>query len=106
MPVVNAKYELTENSNLRFNGSKTITRPVTMELLPLQYISPDGKSILGNPNMKNSDNYNIDFKYELFPKNNELISAGLFAKQIQNPIERIFIAGAGGSWTIDDLPKL
>jgi outer membrane receptor protein involved in Fe transport len=97
LPVVNAKYELTENSNLRFNGSKTITRPVTMELLPLQYISPDGKSILGNPNMKNSDNYNIDFKYELFPKNNELIAAGLFAKQIQNPIERIFIAGAGGS---------
>ena len=47
--------------------------------------------------MKNSDNYNIDFKYELFPKNNELIAAGLFAKQIQNPIERIFIAGAGGS---------
>lgn len=97
LPVVNAKYELTENSNLRFNGSKTITRPVTMELLPIQYISPDGKSILGNPNMKNSDNYNLDIKYELFPKNNELLAAGLFAKQIQNPIERVFIAGAGGS---------
>lgn len=97
LPVVNAKYELTENSNLRFNGSKTITRPVTMELLPIQYISPDGKSILGNPNMKNSDNYNLDIKYELFPKSNELLAAGLFAKQIQNPIERVFIAGAGGS---------
>lgn len=97
LPVVNAKYELTEKSNLRFNGSKTITRPVTMELLPIQYISPDGKSILGNPNMKNSDNYNLDIKYELFPKNNELLAAGLFAKQIQNPIERVFIAGAGGS---------
>jgi outer membrane receptor protein involved in Fe transport len=97
LPVVNAKYELTKNSNLRFNGSKTITRPVTMELLPIQYISPDGKSILGNPNMKNSDNYNLDIKYELFPKNNELLAAGLFVKQIQNPIERVFIAGAGGS---------
>ncbi len=97
LPVVNAKYELTEKSNLRFNGSKTITRPVTMELLPIQYISPDGKSILGNPNIKNSDNYNLDIKYELFPENNELLAVGLFAKQIQNPIERVFIAGAGGS---------
>jgi outer membrane receptor protein involved in Fe transport len=68
-----------------------------MELLPIQYVSPDGKSILGNPNLKNSDNFNFDMKYELFPKNNEIIAAGLFAKQIQNPIERVFIAGAGGS---------
>ena len=97
LPVVNAKYSLTENSNLRFNGSKTITRPVIMELLPVQYVSPDGKSILGNPNLKNSDNYNLDLKYELFPENNELFAVGLFAKQIQNPIERVFIAGAGGS---------
>jgi outer membrane receptor protein involved in Fe transport len=97
LPSINAKYTLTESSNLRFNGSKTITRPVTMELLPIQYVSPDGKSILGNPNLKNSDNFNFDVKYELFPKNNEIIAAGLFGKQIQNPIERVFIAGAGGS---------
>ncbi|UFH36512.1 TonB-dependent receptor [Flavobacterium acetivorans] len=97
LPVVNAKYELNDKTNLRFNASKTITRPVTMELLPIQYISPDGKSILGNKNIKDSDNYNLDAKYELFPKSNELVAVGLFAKQIQNPIERIFIAGAGGS---------
>lgn len=97
LPSINAKYELTEKSNLRFNGSKTITRPVTMELLPIQYISPDGKSILGNPNLKNSENYNLDVKYELFPNNKEIIAVGLFAKQLQNPIERVFIAGAGGS---------
>lgn len=97
LPVLNAKYQLTETSNIRFNGSKTITRPVTMELLPIQYISPDGKSILGNPNLKNSDNYNIDLKYEIFPKNNEMFAVGLFSKKIENPIERIFIASAGGS---------
>lgn len=97
LPSINAKYELTEKSNLRFNGSKTITRPVTMELLPIQYISPDGKSILGNPNLKNSENYNLDIKYELFPNNKEIIAIGIFGKQLQNPIERVFIAGAGGS---------
>jgi outer membrane receptor protein involved in Fe transport len=97
LPVLNAKYEITEKSNFRLNGSKTITRPVTMELLPLQYVSPDGKSVLGNPNLKNSDNYNLDLKFEVFPKSTELFVVGLFSKQIINPIERVFIAGAGGS---------
>lgn len=94
-PVVNGKYKLNDKSNLRINASKTITRPVTMELLPVQYVSPDGTSILGNQNLKNSDNLNIDFKYELFPKASELFVIGLFGKQIENPIERVFIAGAG-----------
>ena len=97
LPVLNSKYALNDTSNLRFNASKTITRPVTMEVLPITYISPDGKSTNGNASLKDTDNYNVDFKYELFPKNNELIALGLFAKQIQNPIERIFIASAGGS---------
>ena len=68
-----------------------------MEVLPITYISPDRKSTNGNASLKDTDNYNVDFKYELFPKNNELIALGLFAKQIQNPIERIIIASAGGS---------
>ncbi len=97
LPSVNAKYELNEKSNLRFSGSKTITRPITMELLPSTYISPDGTSKVGNPNLKDSDNYNIDFKYELFPNAKELVAIGLFGKHIKNPIETIFKGGAGGS---------
>jgi len=97
LPSVNAKYELTDKSNIRFSGSVTNTRPITMELLPIQYISPDGTSKLGNPNLKNSENYNLDFKYELFPSNSELLAVGVFGKQIQNPIETVFKGGAGGS---------
>lgn len=97
MPSVNAKYELTEKSNIRFSSSQTITRPVTAELLPTTYVSPDGNSIRGNSNLKNSENINIDFKYEVFPENNELIAVGIFGKSIKNPIEKIFIPSAGGS---------
>lgn len=101
LPSVNTKYKLNENSNLRLSLSKTITRPVAMELLPINYINPDGTSESGNPDLLNSDNYNVDFKYEIFPNNKELIAFGVFGKMIENPIERVFkpTANSGGQIT-------
>ena len=101
LPSINAKYILNEKNNLRLSFSKTITRPVAMELLPINYINADATSESGNPNLKNSDNYNVDFKYELFPNNKELLAIGVFGKLINNPIERVFktTANSGGQIT-------
>lgn len=101
LPAINAKYILSDKNNLRLSLAKTITRPVAMELLPINYINADATSESGNPNLLNSDNYNIDFKYELFPSNKELIAVGLFGKLINNPIERVFkpTANSGGQIT-------
>jgi outer membrane receptor protein involved in Fe transport len=101
LPSLNAKYALNEKSNLRGSIAKTITRPVAMELLPINYINPDGTSVSGNENLLNSDNYNVDFKYELFPNNKELFAIGAFGKMIKNPIERVFkpTANSGGQIT-------
>lgn len=101
LPSINMKYALNEKSNLRVSLSKTITRPVTMELLPITYINPDGTSEKGNPGLLNSDNYNADFKYELFPNSKELFAIGAFGKFIKNPIERVFElnANSGGQVT-------
>jgi outer membrane receptor protein involved in Fe transport len=98
---VNAKRILNENSNLRLSLAKTITRPVAMELLPINYINPDGTSESGNANLKDSENYNFDLKYELFPKKSELFAVGVFGKMINNPIERVFkpTANSGGQIT-------
>jgi outer membrane receptor protein involved in Fe transport len=98
LPSLNARYILNQNSNLRFAASKTITRPVIMESYPLEFVNPDGTIEQGNPLLINSDNYNFDLKYELFPTNKELISATIFTKIIENPIERLFTnsAGSGG----------
>jgi outer membrane receptor protein involved in Fe transport len=97
LPSINSKYVLNDKSNLRLSGSKTITRPVIMELLPIQYISADGQSEKGNKDLVDSENINIDLKYELFPSNKEMFAITAFGKKLKNPIERIFIAGAGGS---------
>lgn len=101
LPSVNVKRILNDNSNLRVSLAKTITRPVAMELLPINYINADGTSEAGNPNLKNSENYNVDFKYELFPNNKELFAVGVFGKMINNPIERVFkpTANSGGQIT-------
>lgn len=98
LPSINGKYKLNENSNIRVAASKTITRPVTMEAFPSEFVNPDGTLEQGNIKVINSDNYNVDVKYELFPTNKELFSVTAFSKIIQNPIERLFTpsAGSGG----------
>jgi outer membrane receptor protein involved in Fe transport len=97
LPAFNVKYGLNEKSNIRFATGKTYSKPVIMESYPIEYVNADGTTIAGNPNLKNSDNYNIDLKYEMFPTDKELFVIGLFGKSIQNPIERTFKANAATS---------
>ncbi|AOW09058.1 TonB-dependent receptor [Flavobacterium gilvum] len=94
LPSLNVKYLMTETANIRFAASKTYTRPVIMESFPISYINADGTSTQGNSILKNSDNYNADLKYELFPTAKEMITVGLFGKHIINPIEKTFISNA------------
>ncbi len=97
LPALNVKYEVTEKANIRFAAGKTYTKPVIMEAYPIEYINADGTSLKGNPFLTNSDNYNVDLKFELFPTGKEMVAVGLFGKSIKNPIERTFIANAANS---------
>jgi outer membrane receptor protein involved in Fe transport len=94
LPSVNVKYLMNEKSNLRFAASKTYTKPVIMESFPITYQNADGTSVQGNSLLKNSDNYSADLKYELFPSAKEMFAVGVFAKYLDNPIERTFVANA------------
>ena len=98
LPSLNMKYKFNENSNLRFAGSKSYTKPVIMEGYALEFVNLDGTIERGNQDLNNSDNYNFDLKYELFPTNKELFAVTAFSKLIQKPIERVFgtTAGSGG----------
>lgn len=100
LPSINAKYALNEKSNIRMAVGKTITRPVLMEAIPIQYVNADGTTERGNQNLVNSQNYNADIKFEVFPTNKELIAATIFSKYIDKPIERTIEAAATGSGQI------
>lgn len=97
LPSLNIKYAVNDESNLRFAASKTYTKPVIMEVLPISIVNADKTSQQGNESLVNSDNYNVDLKYEIFPTAKEMFAVGVFGKYLDNPIERTFRAEAGGS---------
>ena len=112
LPSLSIKKSLSSNLNLRFATSKTITRPILIETLPIEYINPDNNNIVGNfdrPNatfgedfrgLDNSQNYNADLKIEFFPKNNELFAVNVFGKKIDRAIERSYIASGNSTGTV------
>ncbi|CAM4423018.1 TonB-dependent receptor [Flavobacterium terrigena] len=99
LPSINTKYTVNDDSNMRLAVSKTITRPVTMEKLPITYVNPDGSSVIGNKDLKDSENINVDLKYELFTDKKDMLALGVFGKNITKPIERVFIATGGAQTT-------
>ena len=57
----------------------------------------------GNPNLKPSDHYNLDLKWDFNPTPTELISLTAFYKLIKNPISRIEVASAGGYLSYENI---
>ncbi|NLR94780.1 TonB-dependent receptor [Flammeovirga agarivorans] len=104
LPSANFKYTINEQSNMRFAASKTITRPGMREIIPFEYQSvAGGESIIGNPNLRNAENYNLDLKYEIFPNSGEIFAIGAFGKLLDNPIERVTKAAAGNLYTYENV---
>jgi outer membrane receptor protein involved in Fe transport len=102
LPGINLKYLLTDKSSLRLAASKTITLPEFKELAPFEYVSPTGRVTKGNPELKNSVNYNFDLKWELFPTTKELFSVTAFYKQINDPINLAQTRGSSGNFIFEN----
>jgi len=96
LPALNLKYQTSEKSALRLAVSKTLTLPEFKEVAPFEYVSPTGRVTKGNPDLKNSENYNLDVKWEMFPSAGQLFSATGFYKIINDPINRAQTRGSSG----------
>nr|WP_242689234.1 TonB-dependent receptor [Pedobacter sp. SYSU D00535] len=97
LPSFNMSYALNDKANLRLSGSKTVSRPELRELAPFAfYNQEENTQITGNPNLKLSDNTNLDLRYELYPNAGEALTASAFYKNFQNPIEQV--VGGGGNY--------
>ncbi len=98
LPSLSLKYEVNDNNNLRLAASKTYTLPQFKERA--RFIYEDVTEIkVGNPDLYASDDYNLDLKWEYFPKTDEVISATIFGKYIQNPINEIVSASSSNDIT-------
>ncbi len=95
-PALNLRYSLNDQQNLRLAASKTLTLPEFKEIAPFEYVSQTGQVTRGNPDLKASNNYNLDLKWEFFPSNSQLVSLTGFYKLIEDPINKIQDRGSAG----------
>lgn len=95
LPSLNATYSLSDQTNIRFSASQTVTRPELRELSNFGFFDYISKRILqGNPNLKRSQNTNIDVKYEIFPGAGQVLSISGYYKYFKNPIEQVVSSGS------------
>ncbi|MFI3330925.1 MAG: TonB-dependent receptor [Rikenellaceae bacterium] len=90
-PTLNLKYSLPKSQTLRFGSSYTVTRPSFYEIAEFLY-EPEygGDEIIGNADLKNGYNINLDLKYEYFvPNSSDMFSVTAYYKILQDPIEQV-----------------
>jgi len=79
----------------RFSISKTLARPEFREVANFAYYDfVRNAQLLGNSKLEKSDVYNVDLKWEYYPKTGETVSVGVFGKQFIKPIEQIVADGS------------
>ena len=102
LPALSLKYQVDKKNSLRLAASKTVTIPEFKELAPFNYVAPTGRVTMGNPDLKHSQNYNVDLKWEMFPATRELISVTGFYKMINDPINRAQVRGSSGYFIFEN----
>lgn len=91
-PALGFVYQPREKVNLRVNFSETVARPSLRELGPYFNRSLEtGDFVLGNPALQTSQILNYDFRAEWLPSTQTLVAGSVFAKTIDQPIERIYL---------------
>ncbi|HEU4830276.1 MAG TPA: TonB-dependent receptor [Gemmatimonadales bacterium] len=96
LPSAAINYNVTGQQTLRFSLSQTLSRPEYRELAEVQYREVlGGDNVVGNPGLRRTLIRNADLRWEWYPAQGEIVSVGLFAKQFDSPIERIYLATSG-----------
>ena len=99
LPSLTFRYAINDKQNLRFGASKTYTLPQFKERA--LFIYEDVADVkIGNPDLYPSTDYNLDIKWELFPSAEEIISATVFGKYIENPMNEVTIASASNDISV------
>ncbi|MDR1678472.1 MAG: TonB-dependent receptor [Prevotellaceae bacterium] len=102
LPSFNLKYDVTKTNSLRLGASKTYTLPQAKEISPYQYVNISFTS-QGNPNLKSSENYNVDLKWDYYISASELLSFTAFYKHILDPIGRVDEGNSAGMLTYNNI---
>jgi TonB-dependent receptor len=84
-PMLHVRYRLTEDTNLRAAATRTLERPNYFFSVPFS-IRDENEVERGNPALDPMTSINYDLMAEHYSQSIGVISAGLFAKQLTDPI--------------------
>ena len=88
-PAFNVVYATRQDQNLRVSFSQTVNRPEFRELAPFEFTDiVGGRAVVGNPDLERALIQNYDVRYEWFGTAEEVLSASVFFKRFDQPIER------------------
>jgi len=81
----------TSKMNIRLGYSKSVLRPQFSERLKIPYFDPVRSAYILNwtDGIVSSVAENYDFKFEWFPSMGEILSFGIYSKNIKDPIEAV-----------------
>lgn len=88
LPAGTITWNFAEDMQLRFGASKTIGRPQFRELAPQQYTDVESdRTFIGNPYLVDTEILNVDARWEWYFAREQYVTAGLFYKDLDKPIE-------------------
>jgi outer membrane receptor protein involved in Fe transport len=96
LPSLGVQWAASETQTVRVSASQTLSRPEYRELAPVAYRDVlGGENIVGNPDLVRSLIRNLDVRWEWYPNPGEAVTVALFAKEFENPVERIYQGTTG-----------
>ncbi|EGD58724.1 TonB-dependent receptor [Novosphingobium nitrogenifigens DSM 19370] len=101
-PGLNVKFEASRKLQVRGAVTTSIGRPNYPQLAPYVIVDTSTPSIpaitLGNPDLKPYRAVNLDAAVEFYPMPGSIVSAGIFHKDIDNPIYSYTRTGVDGTY--------
>ena len=95
LPSVNLIYSITDKFNIRGAFSKTLARPDFVERSPYVYFDfIEQLQVTGQKALQITRIKNYDLRFEYYPSGNEILSASVFYKYFDKPVERFYILGS------------
>jgi hypothetical protein len=96
LPSLALTYRPGRTMNLRFSAAQTLSRPEYREMAPILFREViGGDNVKGSPDLRRALIRNVDVRWEWYPASGEVLSAALFAKWFQDPIERVYQGTSG-----------
>jgi outer membrane receptor protein involved in Fe transport len=98
LPGASLIYTLRDDMNIRAAFSQTVSRPEFRELTPIIFTTlPGQRGLVGNNDLVTTNITNYDLRWEWFFSPLELASLSFFYKDLEQPIELVTGADAGGT---------